>query len=98
MENKVTLIVKATVNTEDIHSFNTYIERLTALFEKMKAKQIGHYPVKETFVGNDSPTFIAIFELADRETLNAIYKTEEYINTMIPLRDKGFKKLEVYLS
>lgn len=98
MENKKTLIVKATVNTEDMHSFNMYIERLTALFEKMKVKQIGHYPVKETFVGDDSPTFIAIFELADRETLNAIYKTEEYINTMIPLRDKGFKKLEVYLS
>lgn len=98
MENKVTLIVKATVNSEDMHSFNTYIERLTVLFTKMKAEQIGHYPVKETFVGNDSPTFIAIFKFTDREALNAVYKTEEYINTMIPLRNKGFKKLEVYLS
>jgi len=62
MENKVTLIVKATVNSDDMHSFNTYIERLTALFTKMKAEQIGHYPVKETFVGDDSPTFIAIFD------------------------------------
>ncbi len=40
MENKVTLIVKATVNSEDMLSFNTYIERLTALFENMNAKQM----------------------------------------------------------
>lgn len=98
MENKVTLIVKATVNSEDMDSFNAYIEKLTRLFAEVKAERIGHYPIKETFVGNDVPTFIAIFELRDGKALNAVYKTEEYKNTMLPLRNRGFKALEVYLS
>lgn len=98
MENRITLIVKATINTDDIASFNSYIEKLTTLFAKVNAEQIGHYPIKETFVGDDLPTFIAIFTLTDRDALNAVYETDEYKNTMIPLRNKGFKKLEVYLS
>jgi uncharacterized protein (DUF1330 family) len=81
-----------------MNSFNAYIEKLTNLFAKVNAEQIGHYPIKETFVGNDFPTFIAIFKLMDREALNAVYGTEEYKNTMLPLRNKGFKALEVYLS
>jgi uncharacterized protein (DUF1330 family) len=98
MENKITLIVKATIDTEGMDSFNSYIEKLTTLFAKVNAEQIGYYPIKETFVGDDLPTFISIFKLTDREALNAVYETEEYKNTMIPLRNKGFKKLEVYLS
>lgn len=98
MENKVTLIVKATVNTEDMNSFNAYIQKLTRLFARVKAEQVGHYPIKETFVGNDAPTFIAIFNLEDRAALNAVYETKEYKNTLLPLRNKGFKALEVYLS
>lgn len=98
MENQITLIVKATINLEEIDSFNSYIEKLTALFAKVNAEQMGHYPIKETFVGNDLPTFIAIFRLRDRTALDAVYGTEEYKNTMLPLRNKGFKRLEVYLS
>jgi uncharacterized protein (DUF1330 family) len=98
MENEITLIIKATINTEEVDSFNSYVEKLTILFAKVNAEQIGYYPVKETFVGNDLPTFITIFKLADRKALSAVYETEEYKSTMIPLRNKGFRKLEVYLS
>jgi len=98
MENEITLIVKATINTEDMISFNAYIAKLTTLFGKVNASQIGHYPIKETFVGDELPTFIAIFKLPGRDALNAVYETEEYKSTMLPLRNKGFKNLEVYLS
>lgn len=95
---KITLIVKATINPEEIESFNTYIGMLTSLFEKVKAEQIGHFPIKETFVGNQQPTFIAVYRFENRDALNTVYNTSEYQNNMLPLRNKGFKNLEVYLS
>lgn len=97
-KEKITLIVKATINAEEMESFNAYIERLTQLFEKVKAEPIGHFPIKETFVGNEQPTFIAIYRFESKEALNAVYGTDEYKNKMLPLRNKGFKNLEVYLS
>lgn len=97
-KEKITLIVKATINTEEMDSFNAYIKMLTELFEKVKAEQIGHFPIKETFVGNEKPTFIAVYRFEDRVALNTVYNTDEYKNKMLPLRNKGFKNLEVYLS
>lgn len=98
MENEITLIVKATINFEEMDSFNAYVEKLTKLFAQVNAVQIGHYPIKEKFVGEGLPTFIAVYKLPDRLALDAVYATEEYKTTMIPLRNKGFKKLEVYLG
>ncbi|MGE5944068.1 MAG: hypothetical protein ACM31G_06990 [Flavobacteriales bacterium] len=99
MESKeVILIVKATVNPDEMESFNAYIDRLTELFAKVKAESIGHFLIKETLVGNELPSFIGIYKFKSKKTLNAVYGTTEYINKMIPLRNKGFKRLEVYLS
>lgn len=97
-KEKITLIVKATINPEEMGSFNAYIGQLTALFEKVRAEQIGHFPVTETFVGDQQPTFIAVYRFENREALNSVYDTDEYQNEMLPLRNKGFKNLEVYLS
>ncbi len=97
-QEKITLIVKATINPESMESFNTYIGRLTELFEKVKAEPVGHFPIRETFVGNDAPTFIAIYRFENRQAFNEVYETEAYKNEMLPLRDKGFRDLEVYLS
>lgn len=97
-KEKITLIVKATINSEEMDSFNAYIRQLTELFEKVKAEPIGHFPIKETFVGYELPTFIAIYRFKSKEALNTVYGTDEYKNKMLPLRNKGFKKLEVYLS
>lgn len=97
-KEKITLIVKATINPDEMDSFNAYIERLTELFAKVKAEPIGHFPIKETFVGNDLPTFFAIYKFKDKEALSAVYGTDEYKKTMLPLRNKGFKNLEVFLS
>jgi uncharacterized protein (DUF1330 family) len=97
-QEKIILIVKATINPEAMDSFNAYIGRLTELFEKVKAESIGHFPIRETFVGNDAPTFIAIYRFENRQAFDEVYESEAYKNEMLPLRDKGFKNLEVYLS
>lgn len=99
MDNKkVTLIVKATINKNEMESFHAYIARLTELYAQVKAESIGHFPVNETFVGSDLPSFFALFVFENKDAINAIYETEEYKSTMIPLRNKAFKALEVYLS
>lgn len=97
-KEKITLIVKATINSDEMDSFNAYIGRLTELFANVKAEPLGHFPIKETFVGNDLPTFIAVYRFESKAALNSIYGTDEYKNIMLPLRNKGFKNLEVYLS
>ena len=97
-KEKITLIVKATINPTEMESFNAYIVQLTQLFEKARAESIGHFPIKETFVGTENPSFIAIYRFKNRAAFNAVYETEVYKNDMLPLRNKGFKQLEVYLS
>jgi len=97
-KEKITLIVIATINPDKMDSFNAYTGLLTELFAKVKAKPLGHFPIKETFVGNDLPTFIAVYGFESKEALNSVYGTDKYRNIMLPLRNKGFKNLEVYLS
>jgi uncharacterized protein (DUF1330 family) len=98
MDNKITLIVKATVNPEEMNSFNAYIQNLMDFYQKANVEQIGQYLIKETYFGDDLPTFIAVFTFPNRQTFNSIYESLEYKQTMVPLREKGFKKLEVFLS
>jgi hypothetical protein len=98
MDNKITLIVKATVNQEEIKSFNAYIQHLMAFYQKANVEQIGQYIINETYLGDDLPTFIAIFSFPNRKVFDSVYESLEYKQTMLPLREKGFKKLEVFLS
>ena len=95
--DKLTLIVKAVVNTEQLDSFNTYITNLMAFYEKAKAVQIAYYQIKETFIGKEIPSFIVIVEFPGRTAFDFVYESTEYKQTMVPLREKGFKQLEVYI-
>ena len=96
--NQVTLIVKATINKEEINSFNTYIQNLLIDYQKVNAKKVAQYNITETFIGNETPTFIAVYEFPDMDAFKSIYESKNYVENMIPLRDKAFKSLEVYLS
>lgn len=98
MNSKITLIVKASINPEEMNSFNAYLQKLMFFYQKAKVVQIGQYLIKETYLGDDQPSFVALFTFPDMEAFNSVYESMEYKQTMIPLREKGFKKLEVYLS
>lgn len=98
MTKNVTLIVLATVNPEETDSFHAYLEGLTACYQKVHVKPTYHYTIKNTYMGDQQqPDFLSIIPFDSMETFKAVYDSAEY-QQLIPFRDKGFKRLEVYFA
>ena len=95
--NTLSVLVKATVNTTDMNSFHSYIKGLMQLYEKHAVKKVSQYEVREVFIGTELPTFISVYSFKDRNTFDAVYQSDEYRRQLLPLRQKAFSALEVYI-
>ena len=76
--------------------FVNNMKKLAELYRKEKVEMISHYDIKDSFLGNNKPTFISTMAFLNREALDSLYGCDEY-KSILPLRDKAFSKLEGYI-
>ncbi len=96
MSNEIQLIVVATINKNEMESFNTYIEGLTQCYEKTGVKTLAQYPIKSTYLGHSQPDFVSVLSFQDEQAFDAVYKSKTY-EKLLEARQKAFSSIEVYM-
>lgn len=96
MSSKTLMIVNAILNPEQKEAFAAYSEQSAAVFKSAGAVPVGKYKVSTTLVGTKKPHIIAVMEFPDEQTILDVFDSEAY-KKLLPLRDKAFKELDVFI-
>ncbi len=97
MSNKATLIVSGIINVNEKEAYSSYIENAGPFFKQFGSNPVAKYPISQVLFGTDEIEFIAIMEFPDLESIQALFNTKAY-KKLLPIREKAFKKLNVYIS
>ena len=96
MSTKPLMIVNAVLNSEQREAFAAYSERSSVIFKSVGAVPVGKYKVSTTLVGTKKPHIIAVMEFPNEQTILDVFESEAY-RELLPLRDKAFKELDVFI-
>ncbi len=97
MITKIFIIIIGFVNPQEQASFQEYATEMRTLYEKHDAEIVDRYPIAMSALGGEKPDFVMVVEFPNQQKLQALFSSEEY-QKIIPLREKGFKDLNVYIS
>lgn len=97
MNLKIFLIIIGFINPQEQESFDHYATNMRALYETVDAKVVDKYPIVQTIMGDEKPDFIMVVEFPNQEAFIKLFSSEAY-QRIVPYREKGFKKLEVFVS
>ncbi len=95
--SKVHLTIVATINPEEKEALSYYLEKVGALYLKVKAQPIQKLKITKALIGDHTPSLVAIMEFPTMKSLNDVFESDEY-NKLLPYRDKAFLKVEGYIS
>jgi uncharacterized protein (DUF1330 family) len=97
MSNKATMIVSGIINVNEKEAYTSYVESTGPIFKKSGSNPIAKYPISQVLFGNDEIEFLAIMEFPNLETIQGVFNSEAY-KKLLPIREKAFKKLNIYMS
>lgn len=96
-QEKVIMIVTAQINPNEKEALDEYLKKSGPIFKNAGGKPVNKYKIANQIVGENSIDLVSIMEFPGNEILEAVFEGDEY-QALLPLREKGFLKLEVYVS
>ena len=97
MSMKIILIIIGFINPQDKQSFDYYATHMRQQYEIVGATIVEKYPVSHNVFGGEKPDFVMVVEFPNVEAFQKLFASEQY-NKLVPYRDKGFSKLDVFIS
>lgn len=95
--DKVNLTIVATINPNGKEELSHYLEKVGVLYKKVDAKSINKFKITKPLIGDYTPSLVSIMEFPNMKSLKDVFESDEY-KQLIPYREKGFSKLEAYIS
>ncbi len=94
--NKATLVVTATPDADEMSSVQEYLQGVMPLLVGAGGNLIKRLKVSDVINGNPSGMVLVMdFDAAD--TITGSFESEAY-SALIPVRDKGFKKMNILVT
>lgn len=97
MSEKSTMIVNATLNSNEKEAFKYYAENSAPIFKKAGGVPLSKYKISETIIGQEVLQLIAIMEFPNKNVIKSVFNSEAY-KALLPYRDKAFSSLNVFIS
>lgn len=96
-QENVIMIVTAQINPNEKEALDEYLKKSGSIFKNAGGEPVHKYKIAGQIVGNNSMDLVSIMEFPSHDALKDVFEGDEY-QKLLPLREKGFLKLEVYLS
>ncbi len=97
MSLKIILIIIGFINPQEQQSFEYYASNMHHQYENVGAVIVEKYPVVHNVFGGEKPDFVMVVEFPNQEAFQQLFSSEEY-KKLVPFREKGFEKLNVFIS
>ena len=85
------------INPQEQASFEHYKTEINKQYEAVGAVVTDRYPIVQVVAGEEQPDFVMVVEFPNAQALQQVFTSAEY-QKLVPYREKGFKKLNAFLS
>jgi uncharacterized protein (DUF1330 family) len=96
MEGKATLVVTAVPNPAEMDSMEEYRKAAGSLLMGAGGKMVKRLKVGKVINGNPS-AMAMVMDFDSAEAIITMFESDEYA-ALIPIRDKGFKEINILLT
>ena len=96
MEDKITLIVTALPNPNNMESVQQYLKEVMPIFNEAGGKLVKRVKVDEVIYGNPSG-MVLVMDFDSEKVIKSLFESEPYA-ALIPIRDKGFKEMNILIA
>ena len=97
MESRIVANIIATINSKNIKALDHYLTEVNKLYQSNDVTLLHKWTVDEIMLGTNAPTMIVTLEFPSRMHLDNTFNSDTY-NRLAPVREKAFKRLEIYIS
>lgn len=97
MKLEIILIIMGFINPQEQQSFDFYASNMRQQYENVGAKIVDRYPIVHNVFGGEKPDFVMVVEFPNQESFQKLFASEAY-KKLVPYREKGFNKLNVFIS
>ena len=97
MSEKVTLIISAQPNKENMADIQGYSEKATPLFMQGGGEVIGRFENQGMVIGEKAAPVTVLVNFESEEAARGVFETPEY-KELIPMRDRAFAMLNVFIA
>jgi len=85
------------INSQEKESFDLYASNMRQQYQDVGAVIVDKYPIVHNVFGGEKPDFIMVVEFPNQESFQELFASEDY-KKLVPYREKGFNKLNVFIS
>ncbi len=94
---KLILIIIGFLNPQEKEAFEHYSTSINGLYQEVGATVTDRFPIIQVALGDEKPDFVLIVEFPNEQAFQKLFSSEKY-QSLIPSREKAFKKLNVFIS
>ena len=96
MSEKATLVVTATPNPEEIESVQSYLQGVLPLLSGAGGQLVKRLKVENLIYGKPNG-MVLVMDFDSEEAITGVFESEDYAK-LLPVRDKGFKEMNIMLT
>jgi len=96
MTEKSTLVVTATPNPNEMESVQSYLQGVLPLLTGAGGQLVKRLKVENLIHGNPNG-MVLVMDFNSDEAVTRLFESEEYAK-LVPVRDKGFKEMNIMLT
>lgn len=97
MDDKVTLVVTATPNSNEMESVQAYLKGVFPLLMSAGGQLVKRLNVEEAIGGEQNSGMILVMDFESKDKVVSMFASEEY-KALIPVRDRGFAKMNMMIT
>ncbi|MCE7996832.1 MAG: DUF1330 domain-containing protein [Roseivirga sp.] len=94
---KTTLIVTSTINPAEMESLQAYVQKVMPMLLELGGKVIKRTKITDVYFGEKPAELLLVMDFPSKEALQAMFDSEAY-QAVIPLRNKGFSKVDILFA
>lgn len=94
MTTKTTIVVTAVFNPEQMQAAQEYMQRAIPMLIDGGGEIIRRVKVTRSVIGENKNSAFLVMDFPSENAVDAIFSSEAYVE-IIPLRDRGFKSLDI---
>jgi uncharacterized protein (DUF1330 family) len=96
MSERVTLVVTATPNPNEMESVQDYLKKVLPLLMGAGGQLVKRLKVNEVISGNASG-MVLVMDFDSDEAITGLFESDEY-TALIPVRDRGFREMNILMT
>lgn len=94
---KTTMIVTSTINPDEMESLQAYVQSVMPMLLELGGQVIKRTKITDVYFGEKPAELLLVMDFPSKEALKDMFDSETY-QALIPLRNKGFSKVDILFA